>query len=566
MRNAAALVALAAAYVLLRGHPDAWPAMVRACVAVLCLFAGFGLWAAAHAGEGPVLASRRRVRLPDYLSLGAVVLAIEGAFLLFFNVAPEPLETMAGRFEEWLRPMAAKERREEQAGERDPNAGNWLWDRHGERRLPLRTNYKPGNRPEVFLRPSGDAASLLSSRIYVHAFALAEYGKGVWSVGDVEPVPLPADNDGWVRLDEVRSGEAVGCRVYHSLERSGQNPVLGLQGLAAARLPQVSKLAPGLHLLPPPESENGYEYDTLSRPVMLDDLVGLDVAVPDAVPDRFLELPGGALGFRIADLARVVQGEGGLVERLVRIRNHLRTTLEYSLVTENEDGRDPLENFMFDEQRGHCEFFATAGALLARSAGVPSRICYGWSGGTYYESGRLFVFRSREAHAWAEVWLEGWGWVVLDPTPPTAFVNGRPDLAAPDEPPPGADDLLAESEVIGEGGRSWLTGLAALFGVPVAVLWFARRRRPRDSAGWDGSDAPPAPYWRVFLNGCMLRGLSCRPGRTMRAMLTSLNDPPEIAADLLRYHYAVRYEGRRRDAGEERRLAKSLRAWERSIQ
>ena len=71
-----------------------------------------------------------------------------------------------------------------------------------------------------------------------------------------------------------------------------------------------------------------------------------------------------------------------------------------------------MENFLFEEKRGHCEYFATAGALMARALGLPSRVAYGWAGGTWYDDAGLFVFRANEAHAWTEVWLENFGWVL----------------------------------------------------------------------------------------------------------------------------------------------------------
>ena len=55
---------------------------------------------------------------------------------------------------------------------------------------------------------------------------------------------------------------------------------------------------------------------------------------------------------------------------------------------------------------------------MAREMGVESRVAYGWAGGSYFENDLMFVFVAREAHAWVEVKLDGYGWVVMDPTPP----------------------------------------------------------------------------------------------------------------------------------------------------
>lgn len=561
MRSLAALLSVAAAYVLLRGHPDSWPPVVRACVAVVALFAGLGCWAVAKGTGLPVLPSRRRAVWIDSLVLGAVVLGIEVAFVGFFRAAPEPLETMAAKVEEWLRPEASRKRRLEEAGERAAGSGNWLWNDEGRRPLPRRTNFKPGNRPEVFLRPAGDAGPLLDDRIYVHAFAMAGYADGAWSPGGGEGRRLTAGNDGWVRLGAPPERRPVAGRVFLGKDPNGQNPVVGVQGMMAVRLPEVRRSAPG-HLLLPASDGEGYEYDVVSYPRSLDDVAAAAAAGSGAAPEC-LALPGDSLGARISHFTEVVSGEGPPVERLLRIRNHLRTTLDYSLVTENPDNRDPLENFLFEEQRGHCEFFATAAALMARAAGVPSRVCYGWTGGTYYEGSNLFVFRAREAHAWAEVLLEGEGWVVLDPTPPSAFLHGRPDLAPPDEAPPGVEDVAGVEDEVAPAARllPWVLGLAGLAALPVVLLGVARRRR--DPGGGFGESAPPVvSYVRLLERACRRRGVRCYPGRTLRSMIAALGEPPDFAGELLGYHYALRYEGGARDREVERRLAVAIRGWD----
>ncbi len=561
MRSAVALISVAAAYVLLRGHPESWPPVVRACVAVVCLFAGLGCWAVVSRAELPVLPSRKRAGWVDSVALGAVVLVAEVAFLGFFRAAPEPLERMAGEVEAWLRPEAAEKRRLAEQREAEARGGNWLWDDRGRRPLPRRTNFKPGNRPEVFLRPAGDGGALLESRLYVHAFAMGGYRDGGWESAPETGRTLRAGNDGWIRLGGTSVSEPVSFRVYLGREPSGQSPLVGVQGLVAVRVPELAERSEG-HLLLPEDGGEGYEYDAVSRPMTLDE-VGPDAQVPPQVPEVYLELPDDLLGGRIRHFTEAVSGEGTVVDRLKRIRNHLRTTLDYSLVTENPKDRDPLENFLFEEQRGHCTFFATAGALMSRAAGVPSRICFGWSGGTYYEGSRLFVFRSREAHAWAEVFLEGVGWVVLDPTPPSALDHERPALAPPDEPAPVLEDPAAEAPATAaQRPLPWVFGVAALAMLPLVLLWPLRRRgaaRPGFTA--DGQRGGGG-YARRLGEACRRRGVRCFPGRTLRSMIDALEEVPEFADDLLAYHYAVRYEGGGRDREVERHLASRVRAWD----
>jgi hypothetical protein len=92
----------------------------------------------------------------------------------------------------------------------------------------------------------------------------------------------------------------------------------------------------------------------------------------------------------------------------------------------------------------------------------------------------LFVFRSREAHAWTEVLLEGHGWTVLDATPPGALERELAETAEPDAKPPGTEELLAEEESVvftDAGGLKAPLLLAAAFVLPALVLLVLMSRR-----------------------------------------------------------------------------------------
>ena len=77
---------------------------------------------------------------------------------------------------------------------------------------------------------------------------------------------------------------------------------------------------------------------------------------------------------------------------------------------------DVVDQFLFESRRGFCEHFAGSFALLMRAAGIPSRIVTGYQGGEYNAVGNYLIVRQSDAHAWTEVWLEGRGWVRVDPT------------------------------------------------------------------------------------------------------------------------------------------------------
>ena len=79
-------------------------------------------------------------------------------------------------------------------------------------------------------------------------------------------------------------------------------------------------------------------------------------------------------------------------------------------------GRDSVDDFLFETQRGFCEHFASAFTFLMRAAGIPARVVTGYQGGYFNTLGNYLVVRQSDAHAWAEVWLQGRGWVRVDPT------------------------------------------------------------------------------------------------------------------------------------------------------
>lgn len=79
-------------------------------------------------------------------------------------------------------------------------------------------------------------------------------------------------------------------------------------------------------------------------------------------------------------------------------------------------GRDAMDEFLFDTRRGFCEHYASAFVFLMRAANVPARVVAGYQGGEINPVDGYLTVRQSDAHAWAEVWLAGQGWVRFDPT------------------------------------------------------------------------------------------------------------------------------------------------------
>ena len=124
----------------------------------------------------------------------------------------------------------------------------------------------------------------------------------------------------------------------------------------------------------------------------------------------------------VALAASLVRGALTPLERAERLLRHLRDEggYRYTLSLEAPPTGPPLEHFLFRSRAGHCEYFATALAVLLRASGVPTRNVTGFLGGRYNPYGGYYAVRQGDAHSWVEAWLgeESGGWVTFDPTPP----------------------------------------------------------------------------------------------------------------------------------------------------
>ncbi|MFO1283098.1 MAG: DUF3488 and transglutaminase-like domain-containing protein [Burkholderiales bacterium] len=100
--------------------------------------------------------------------------------------------------------------------------------------------------------------------------------------------------------------------------------------------------------------------------------------------------------------------------------------------------RDPVDGFLFDSRRGFCEHYAGAFVALMRAAGVPARVVTGYQGGELNPRGGYLIVRQSDAHAWAEVLVDGY-WTRVDPTAtvaPNRIESGLARAVGADEPVP----------------------------------------------------------------------------------------------------------------------------------
>ena len=139
-------------------------------------------------------------------------------------------------------------------------------------------------------------------------------------------------------------------------------------------------------------------------------------SVPASLALRYLQLP--PLDQRIPELARQVTASASTTyDKAAAIQQYLMTRYGYTLDLPRTLPRDPLANFLFVRKQGHCEYFASAMAIMLRTLGIPARIVNGFRGGEFNDLTGSYLVRARDAHSWVETYVPGYGWTTFDPTP-----------------------------------------------------------------------------------------------------------------------------------------------------
>jgi transglutaminase-like putative cysteine protease len=279
-----------------------------------------------------------------------------------------------------------------------------------------------------------------------------KYDHGRWSRTNTLPSPIRR----WGELHivgpaaETRlNGPRVKALFAHVLEQQIYVDPLDTAVLFAAAAPVAYKMPEGSAGQPPPidlEARSGGEVYAMERRFDHGKLVAVerksglrysaysDVNGPDPElmaksPDAdvqedpdlepYLAVPAD-LPPRIAELARsLTAGATGPYAKTRAIIDYL-SRYKYTLDLKRNEKYEPLEDFLFVERAGHCEYFASALAIMLRTVGVPTRSVNGFYGGEWNPYGKYIAIRQGDAHSWVEVWLDGLGWTTFDPTPPGA--------------------------------------------------------------------------------------------------------------------------------------------------
>ncbi|MFG1680324.1 transglutaminaseTgpA domain-containing protein [Nonomuraea sp. NPDC049269] len=179
----------------------------------------------------------------------------------------------------------------------------------------------------------------------------------------------------------------------------------------------------------------GYDVLTTEPDVTSTQLDALPQARAAASDPRYLKLPEN-LPSEIRDLAlKVTANAHTSYEAAVKIQEFFTKTgdFTYSLRTQGS-GNSALKDFLLRSRAGYCEQFAASMALLARIAGIPSRVAIGYTGGT--KVGDRWTVGTNDSHSWPELYFDGVGWLPFEPTPTGSLGQGSARVPAYTQPLP----------------------------------------------------------------------------------------------------------------------------------
>ncbi len=120
---------------------------------------------------------------------------------------------------------------------------------------------------------------------------------------------------------------------------------------------------------------------------------------------------------KIKQLVKQLHGFDGAPEDFIKhLLNYFRKENFHYTLTPPLMEENPVETFLFETRYGFCSHYAAAFVYSMRVARIPARVVTGYQGGELNTAGNFLEIRQADAHAWAEVWIEGMGWVRFDPT------------------------------------------------------------------------------------------------------------------------------------------------------
>jgi transglutaminase-like putative cysteine protease len=167
-----------------------------------------------------------------------------------------------------------------------------------------------------------------------------------------------------------------------------------------------------------------YRVETYITEYTPEELAAAGDDYPDWVAARYLQLPD-TLPERVGILSWQITSELDMpYAKVLAVKEYLRQFTYDQSVPAPPEGIDGVDYFLYWEKRGVCTHFASAMAVLLRSAGIPARISTGYLRGELDSNTGKYIIRGSNTHAWVEVYFPGYGWVPVEATPTGSPVTG----------------------------------------------------------------------------------------------------------------------------------------------
>jgi hypothetical protein len=271
---------------------------------------------------------------------------------------------------------------------------------------------------------------------------------------------------------------------------------------------------------------------------------GAPYAFSISSPDIYDTIMPSKLKAKLKPLAvKWIDGAKDTRDKMNRLMHHLKNEYSYSLDFKRGASEDPVVDFLFNNRQGHCEYFASALALLARSIDIPSRVAAGYNVSGYNPLGDYYIVRQRNAHSWVEVWIENSGWVTYDPTPAAQIAWSPSGIVLVLDLLPAYFDKATEAAAgLSAMQLALIVFVFVFIWVVIRLIRFLKNRGGISpvQAGYKEPDAAFAELLQILEKSGLKREIS-EPLEQLTGQLEQLGEKGERAALLINEYTAWRY-------------------------
>jgi transglutaminase-like putative cysteine protease len=397
-----------------------------------------------------------------------------------------------------------------------------------------------------------------------------EYTSAGWKI-NVNGVPLDA-GDRTLADDAGPTGRDAGSRqevtINVTIKNDNDEHLFSLGQPLESSVPAEARVGedlPDVSSLEPAENLSNEDTYTVTGSVAIPSVEMLAVAgqeYPSWVTERYLQVPAD-LPERVGTKAEeVTRGAETPYEQAAAVEQFLRTFPNDFNIPTTPPGRDTVDFFLFDIQRGYFDYHASAMAVMLRTLGVPARVATGYVIDPVASDGEGNSYRltQKNAYAWPEVYFPGIGWVEFSPSPAQPVIQRRIDTPAPPEEPvapgTGTTGLRDEFELGGlappaplvpleEESAGTARGFPLLIALAVAgavIVALAAAGRFAWEYGMGGL-SHPSRLWEKTLRLAALGKVGARASETPREFAARLRRDVEGAGAA--GYVAAKYEGAR---------------------